>query len=571
MSDELEDELNSGLLPENPQEDLENLQEQYIFASRDRDSTETGYLSRLLEDIKITAQKVKDTGGVVELSDDFKYVMKEEAFLKSLEPKKDPNFQYGPDGTSFPKAWTKEQVDNWYEHHKGLGSYQVLEPNFREPCFLKISFSNLFKVTTVDVFDKQELMKFNAPYHTFTISGDIDATKDLIRKTILSLQETEGKDIFIHDFTRDFVKFIKAFNENGPTPISGPLEIINDHINNNSTVQPNGSLRVTGWSEINKKLKEKNLEKNNAFEAKLLEIVEQSQNTPLKRGNINSKEKIMSDEKNVFRPSTETDPNEIAFRNALHQRGTIAGALKDGTLSCLPGADGFADTSPAINAMDGDFYHGANLLYIKEHQKQHGFPTGEYITAHQIEKAGKDNPDIALQKDQKGVTIQWNEKNKDDQWEKKSALLYNVAQTTNPQELKNWIIEQEQKKIDRMKEQFGESYKPAEPKPEQKKPGPTIECTSTDPEKYLGQYLAAVSMGGKFKASPEQAKEFAQKTEASLFEKMDNGHTNPFQLSKISNAANEYCKEVVREVKIQTQKQNQPAQEQQQSRGGRGM
>jgi len=163
---------------------------------------------------------------------------------------------------------------------------------------------------------------------------------------------------------------------------------------------------------------------------------------------------------------------------------------------------------------------------------------------------------------EKSVSLHFEEKDtQTDKWEKKSVQLYNIAQTTNPQALREWVVEQEQEKIENMKAQFSESYKPPEPK--QRVPGPEIVCTSTNPEKYLGQYLAAVSMGGKFKVSPEQAKEFSQKLESSLFEKMENGHTNPFKLSKISNAASQYCKEVKNEFKTESRK----AAQQEQTRG----
>lgn len=45
----------------------------------------------------------------------------------------------------------------------------------------------------------------------------------------------------------------------------------------------------------------------------------------------------------------EQSPEERAFWNAVHQRKTVADALKAGVLSCLPGSDGFADTAPAVN------------------------------------------------------------------------------------------------------------------------------------------------------------------------------------------------------------------------------
>jgi len=264
------------------------------------------------------------------------------------------------------------------------------------------------------------------------------------------------------------------------------------------------------------------------------------------------------------------NPKEEAFLNTVHQRKVITDALKAGTLSCLPGADGYADTKPAVDLVNGKFYHGANLLFLKEHQKENGFPSAEYVTAGQIDNAKKDNPDLFIRKGQKGISIYVSEKNDETgEYENKGFRLFNVAQTNKPAVMKEWAEQQRQEKLQERLEylqtQYGTGYKLPEPK--QKEPGPEIVCKSTDPEKYLGQYLAAVSMGGKFKATPEQASEFAQKFEGALFERMENGHTNPFKLDKISIEASKYCKEFMRDLRIEAQKQERPQQEQTQSQG----
>lgn len=249
----------------------------------------------------------------------------------------------------------------------------------------------------------------------------------------------------------------------------------------------------------------------------------------------------------------ERTPEEIAFANTLHQRRVVSEALKAGTLSCLPGADGFADTAPAVNLANGTRYHGANLLYLKEHQKQNEFPTAEYATAEQIAKSGN-----SVRQGQKGVTVSFSEKNDETgQWEQRNVRLFNVAQTAKPWEFKKWAEQQiqakEQDRQDFLKSQYGDNYKPPEQK--EKAPGPDIVCSSTDPVKYLGQYLAAVSMGGRFKASPEQAAEFSSKMDTSLFQPMENGYPNPFKLSKICNEAGGYCKEVIKELRNEQARQ----------------
>ena len=306
---------------------------------------------------------------------------------------------------------------------------------------------------------------------------------------------------------------------------------------------------------------------------------------PLERRNINSKEHIMSDEyrdesdydyekeKGLLLTEEQVlgdegqkrDPKREAVLNALHQRKVVADAMKAGTLSCLPGEDGFADTQPAIRLAASKLYHGENLLFLKEHQKENGFPTAEYLTAGQIDKAHKDNPDIFIRKGQKGVSIYVSEKNEEtNEWENKSYRLFNVAQTTKPAAIKEWI---QKEKLEYLQSQYGSNYQLSEPK--QKGPGPEIVCSSTEPKEYLGQYFAAVSMGGKFNASPEQAAEFSQKMEEKLFERFEKfgGHTNPFSLSDICREANSYCKDFIKDFGMNARKAEQQQQEQTQSRG----
>ena len=275
-----------------------------------------------------------------------------------------------------------------------------------------------------------------------------------------------------------------------------------------------------------------------------------------------AKEQDMADEfdgATAQAEQVEKTPEEQAFLNALHQRKVIADALKAGTLSCLPGADGYADTEPAVNIANGTRYHGASQLSLKEFQKQNGFPTAEYMTQDAIQKSG-----IPIRKGEHGVTISFQAKNEESgEWEQKNVRLFNVAQSAKPAELKAYaaqqVEEKAQEKIDFLKKQHGENYQPLERK--ERAPAPEVTCSSTEPEKYLGAYLAAVSMGSKFKVTPEQKAEFAQKMETSLFERGANGHTNPFKLSKICNAANDHCKEVIKQTRAvpkqeQVQEQN---------------
>jgi hypothetical protein len=165
--------------------------------------------------------------------------------------------------------------------------------------------------------------------------------------------------------------------------------------------------------------------------------------------NINSKEKIMSNEfenidEETIAEDKELSPEQLAAKNAWmeasHRRKVINDAIIAGTLGCLPGADGYADTAPAQNIMKNDdkVYHNANQLFLKDHQKQNGFPTAEYITYDQIKKAQEDNPDMHLfiRKGEKGVFLHVSEKITEDKWEEKHIRLFNVAQVNKPKELK---------------------------------------------------------------------------------------------------------------------------------------
>jgi len=351
-----------------------------------------------------------------------------------------------------------------------------------------------------------------------------------------------------------------------------------------------------------------------SFDHDQANISKQGETPPLERRNINSKEHIMSDERdsaqiddylnslkgNVLPKIEETlSPKEKEFReavvNATFKRKVVADAIKAGTLCCLPGKDGYADTTPAVNIMTPDRpYHGENLLFFKAFQKQeqNGFPTAEYVTYHQIDKAREEGLDLYVRKGQKGVSLVINEKNEETGfYENKHTRLFNVAQLSSPEKIKKWaadkIEEQEQKDLEYKITQYGSGYKPPEKKP--KEPGPEITCSSTEPEKYLGQYFAAVSMNGKFKASPEQSAEFSEKMIKTLYAKMEprvnketgdvkppplnkeTGEpiTNPFNLEKLSISANQECKNFIKELRMEAQKQNQPEQKQEQTQSRR--
>jgi len=265
----------------------------------------------------------------------------------------------------------------------------------------------------------------------------------------------------------------------------------------------------------------------------------------------------------------EVAKNEL-FNNMRHQRKMVIEGITNGTLSCLPGADGFADTQPAVNLVQGSYYHGTNLLDLKDHQKKNGFPTTEYVSDQQLKDAKKDYPDLSSKQGEKGILIHWEAHNEEtDKWEKKSVYLFNIAQTTNPEALREYAKEKQQEETQKFVDKMREKYPGWEPKePKQKEPGPVIECSSTEPDKYLGQYLAAVSMGGKFKATPEQAAEFSKNMETALQQKtVINGteRDDLLVLPKINREASQICKDVIKFSRMEEQKQQYKDQQQEQT------
>jgi len=344
----------------------------------------------------------------------------------------------------------------------------------------------------------------------------------------------------------------------------------------------------------------------------------QGEKTSLERSNFNSKENIMSDERqevseqvddylselNTTMPISEGErelsPKEKMFResvgNAMHQRKVVADAIKEGTLCCLPGKDGYADTTPAVNIMTPNKpYHGENLLFLKAFQnlEQNKFPTAEYVTYHQIDKAREEGLDLYVMKGQKGVSLIIHEKKDNGEWENKSIRLFNVAQINNPKQLKNWVEgkleEQAQKDLEYQRTQHGAGWTPPE-KQKEKCPAEIV-CSSTEPEKYLGQYLAAVSFGSKFKASPEQAAEFSEKMISALYKPMEpkvnekgeiireaplnkdgQVRTDCFSLETISKNANAECRQFMVQTRMTAATLSQPEQKQEQEQSlGRGM
>jgi hypothetical protein len=247
--------------------------------------------------------------------------------------------------------------------------------------------------------------------------------------------------------------------------------------------------------------------------------------------------------------------NDLAIISAKHDRKQFIAALDAGDLSCLPGKNGLADTQPARNAVNKTAYRGSSQLLLKIFQKQNGFPTAEYCTFAQVEKAANfTGRRTRLKKGSKGITLNFQING-----EQKSVRLFNIAQVDNPEAIRAYAEHLSQDREAYLKEKYGEQYRPSE-KPAK---GPAVTCTSSDPDAYLGQYLAAVSLERPFRASPQQAAEFAQKTKDFIFKRNEAGHINPFNLNRLGGRASAYCRQMIPEIMKQQREaslQKHPAQ-----------
>jgi hypothetical protein len=240
--------------------------------------------------------------------------------------------------------------------------------------------------------------------------------------------------------------------------------------------------------------------------------------------------------------------NDLAIISAKHDRKQFITALDSGALACLPGKNGLADTQPARNVVNRTTYHGSSQLLLKIFQRQNGFPTAEYCTFDQVEKAADfTGQRTHITKGSKGITLSFRING-----EQKNVRLFNIAQVNNPETVHAYAEHLSQNRETYFKEKYGDQYRPSE-KPAK---GPAITCSSSDPDAYLGQYLTAVSLERPFRVSSQQAAEFAQKTKDFIFERNEAGHINPFNLNRLGSKASSYCKQMIPEVMKQQRNEN---------------
>ena len=78
------------------------------------------------------------------------------------------------------------------------------------------------------------------------------------------------------------------------------------------------------------------------------------------------------------------------------------------------------------------------------------------------------------------------------------------------------------------------------------KPNTVIFANEADPQKYLGKYLAATSLGAKFVTTPETMESFRKRVVEDLEKSFsENRHSKIFELG---NKASEICRETMSEI-----------------------
>ena len=154
-----------------------------------------------------------------------------------------------------------------------------------------------------------------------------------------------------------------------------------------------------------------------------------------------------------------------------------------------------------------------------------------------------------------------------DAWITKSHRLFNIQQLNDPEAVREIAGRENAKRLQQSyeygKKTWGQNW---EPKTKQE-PGPEVKCSSSEPVKYLSEYLAAISMGSKFVVSKEQAGEFSAKLRLTVDAPQENGYPNPFKLSMICNEASKECKTVIKQLKQEQSQQLQKDRQKDKSQG----
>ena len=286
--------------------------------------------------------------------------------------------------------------------------------------------------------------------------------------------------------------------------------------------------------------------------------------------NTNPNAETLSNQSDAVEAAAKSFQNDPSVTNAKVNRKNFMNALEDGSLACLPQADGKADVSDVKNVVNGTKYRGMTTLLLKNFSKLNGYPTNEYMTVQQLDKVNMEkqigwNDRLRIKKGEHGINIDFSVPKHDENGkevkdpetgktvnEKITAKLFNIAQVENPEKLVEWAKEQAESRYEYAKEKAGDKWH--EPNPD--KVREVVNATSSDPAQYLAEYFDAMEKGKDFAASKEIVDGFKSKVNEYVWERKEGEerkpHVNPYRLNMLGYEANKKLSEMrtVKNTKI---------------------
>ena len=214
-----------------------------------------------------------------------------------------------------------------------------------------------------------------------------------------------------------------------------------------------------------------------------------------------------------------------------HNAKIIKASIENGTAPFLPDQNGNVNAKAIINGNTGYCLNAKDLIPMKVIQGDKSDIAVTYKTvndAHSRIKAGEKGFFYNFQREDKTVG---------------TSQYFFLEQTEQPERVKEAV----DKKIEKAK---------------LPKINKTLEITSSNPEEYLGMYVAACKSGASLKVSPEIAEEFKQSFTAVLnnqLAKKDERNAEIDKLSdfmfKVDQKANSINKELSAEISQEKQKE----------------
>jgi hypothetical protein len=249
----------------------------------------------------------------------------------------------------------------------------------------------------------------------------------------------------------------------------------------------------------------------------------------------------------VIEAVSNTSKQQSLFSLALEHRKLLYDTIKKGTFPLLPDTRGTVDTTPAVNVINNTIYQGPDTLILKAHQAAHGFPTAEYVTVTQLEEASR-------RQGLHGTTVRKphpvtlpvldpEHPQEDGRPSVKLMCLYNVAEAAHPRAVRQLALTKSLNET-RARERDRAVHPAAA--------GPVLKITSSNPEKYLGQAFAAMTLNGPCKSDSVTAARFTNQIVDYLYGKTvgKDGmkHDNPYLLYQLGTQASKACKEIIPKV-----------------------